>query len=124
MNNNIGSGDVLHKSVVCSVSSSLTSDDFIRLQSGWKGGCVFSTHDSVLADNWLNLHYEHECLMKLRANDIGGPIASMLSVDAPALTIFGPMSTQIIELASRLAELSDFPVIIRPASEDPSASFK
>jgi hypothetical protein len=48
----------------------------------------------------------------------------MLSVDAPALTIFGSMSPQIIQTASQLAELSGFPVTIRPAKEDPSASVK
>ena len=124
MNDTIGSGDCLTQSIVCSVSPSLTSNDFIRLQNEWKGGCVFSVHDAVLADNLLNRNYEHECLVNLRANDIGGPIASMLSVDAPALTIFGSMSPRVIEMAKQLAELSSFPVTIRPATEDPSASFE
>jgi hypothetical protein len=44
----------------------------------------------------------------------------MLSVDSPALTIFGLMSSQVIEMADELAKLSGFPVIIRPATEDPS----
>jgi hypothetical protein len=90
------------------------------MDSQWKGGCIFSIHDSAQADDWLNDHYEHECLVNLRANDIGGPVASMLSVDTQALTIFGSISSQIIEMASDLAKLSGFPVVIRPAMEDPS----
>jgi hypothetical protein len=48
----------------------------------------------------------------------------MLSVNAPALTIFGSMSPKMMELADELAKLSNFPVIIRPVAEDPSAHFK
>ena len=48
----------------------------------------------------------------------------MLSVDAPALTIFGPMSEQIIEKADALAKNSGFPVIIRPAAEEPFVTFE
>lgn len=81
-------------------------------------------HDSTSADDWLDRHYDHECLVTLRANKIGGPVASMLSVDMPALTIFGPMSSQVIHMADKLARLSDFPVTIRPVMEDPSTYFK
>jgi hypothetical protein len=77
-----------------------------------------------LADEWLNHHYEDIFLVNLRANKIGGPVASMLSVNASALTIFGPISPQIINAVFVLAQLSGFPVMIRPTTEDPSASFK
>jgi hypothetical protein len=103
---------------VPSVSPPL-SDNFAALQSQWEGGCVLSVHDSGLADDWLDRHYEHECIVNIRKNGIGGPIASMLSIDAPALTIFGSMSSQIIEMAGELAKLSGFPVTIRPVTEDP-----
>ena len=63
-------------------------------------------------------------LVHLHANDIGGPIASMLSVDAPVLTIFAPLSSQMIGIADGLAQLSGFLVIIRPMTEDPSAHFE
>jgi hypothetical protein len=105
-------------------SPPLTSDDFNRLQSQWKGGCILSVHDSTLADDWLDCHYDHEYLVDLRENGIGGPVASMLSVDTPALTIFGSMSTQIVEMASELAQISGFPVIIRPLMDDPSTHSK
>jgi hypothetical protein len=51
---------------------------------------------------------------------VGGPVASMLSVKSPALTIFGAMSVELIQMANELAELSGFPVIVRPLEEDPS----
>jgi hypothetical protein len=48
----------------------------------------------------------------------------MLSVDAPALSIFGLISPQVIDMAGELAKLSGFPVMIRPATEDPSPTFE
>jgi hypothetical protein len=102
----------------------LTSDDFNRIQSQWEGGCVFSVHDSGLADDWLDRYYGHEFLRNLRTNEIGGPVASMLSVDAPGLTIFGSISSELIEMADGLAKLSGFPVMIRPTTEDPSICFE
>ncbi|KIM73277.1 hypothetical protein PILCRDRAFT_731139 [Piloderma croceum F 1598] len=102
----------------------LALDDSVQLQSQWHGGCILSVHDSGLADDWLYNHYKHEFLVQIRTNNIGGPVASMLSVDVPALTIFAPMSSQIIEMANGLSQLSSFPVIIRPTTEDPSAYFK
>ena len=85
---------------------------------------MLSVHDSGLADDWLNHHYEHECLVHLRANDIGGPVASMLSIDTPALTIFGLMSARLVEMADELAQLSGFPVMIRPVTEEPAVHSK
>ena len=118
------SGEPLCKAFVFSVSPPLTSDDIAQLQGKWDGGCIFSVHDSSVADDWLYDHYEHECLVNLRANKIGGPIPSMFSVDAPALSIFGSMSSKIIEMARELAKLSGFPVTIRPVTEYPSVLFK
>jgi hypothetical protein len=100
------------------------SDDLVHMQTDRKGGCMLSVHDSCPADDWLNQNYEHDLKEHLRSNEIGGPVASMLSVDRPALTIFGSMSSQIIDLADKLAGLSGFPTIIRPVAEDPSAYFR
>jgi hypothetical protein len=77
-----------------------------------------------LAEQWLDQYYDHDCLQKLRTRGIQGPIPSMLSFDAPALTIFGLMSPQIINIADELANLSGFPIVIRPVMEDPSAPLK
>jgi hypothetical protein len=80
-------------------------------------------HDSNLVDTWIDLNYEHQFLVLLREKSVGGPLASMLSVESPALTIFGAMSTELIRMANELAELSGFPVIVRPLEEDPSPHF-
>jgi hypothetical protein len=45
----------------------------------------------------------------------------MLSIDTPALTIFGLMSPQLVEMAAKLAQLSGFPVMIRPVTEELSS---
>ena len=84
--------------------------------------CI-SVHDSSLADDWLDYHYKHKCLVNLHKNEIGGLIPSMLSLDALALMIFGSMSLQIIKMVDELAKLSGFPVKIRPVTEDPSITF-
>ena len=99
-------------------------DDFTRLKSQWSGGCILSVHDSVLADAWIDTNYEHKCLVALREHNIGGPVASMLSVELPALAIFGTISIPLIQIADELAELSGFLVMVRPLSEDPSHHFK
>ena len=47
----------------------------------------------------------------------------MLSVDSPALTIFGQMGALLIDVAKELAKISRFPVIVRRLEEDPSLLF-
>jgi hypothetical protein len=52
---------------------------------------------------------------------IKGPVACMLAYDTPALCLFGETSSDMmVGMARELAELSAFPVIIRPLSEYPS----
>lgn len=81
-------------------------------------------YDSDLADAWIDKHYNHELLVLLRKANIGGPIASMLSVQSEALVIFGSMTTHLIRMGNELSELSGFPVIMRPFEDDPSPRFK
>jgi hypothetical protein len=81
-------------------------------------------HDSDLADAWITENYNNEMLVLLHETDIGGPIASMLSVYSVALAIFGTMSASLLDIANMLAELSGFPVIVRPLEEDPSLCFR
>ena len=83
-----------------------------------------SVHDSDLADIWIDENYDHEVLILLREKKICGPIASLLSVGSPALTIFGVMSIYLIRTAEVLATISGFPVIVRPLDEDPSPRFR
>lgn len=85
---------------------------------------MLSAHDSGCADTWIDANYDQKCIVALRENNIGGPIASMLSVKSAALVIFGTISALLINMAEELAELSGFPVVIRPFGEDPSRSFK
>lgn len=76
-------------------------------------------YDSGAADGWIDANYDHQCLVALRENNIRGPIASMLSVESAALTIFGTISMPVIQMANQLAELSGFPVMIKPLGEYP-----
>ena len=81
-------------------------------------------HDSSFVDSWIDNNYDHPLLTLLRDKGIGGPIASMISFELPGLAIFGAMSVQLIQIANELAELSAFPVIVRPLEEDPSPYFR
>ena len=85
---------------------------------------MVSVYDSNLADSWIDNNFDHQFLTLLSDKGIGGPIASMLSFELPALAIFGAMSLQLIQMANELAELSAFPVIVRPLEEDPSLYFR
>jgi hypothetical protein len=83
-----------------------------------------SVFDSDSADTWIDENYDEEILILLRDKHIGGPIASMLSIDSAALTIFGTLSANLLQTAQALADLSSFPVVIRPLEEDPSPRFR
>jgi len=87
----------------------------------WNGGCVVLVWDSQLADTWIDKNYDHTLLVQIRKRKIGGPIASMLSVNLPALAIFGMMSVSLIKVAEALANLSGFPVMVRPLNAYPSS---
>ena len=76
-------------------------------------------YDSNEADEWIDKNYDCELLVSLQKQDIGGPLACMLSFAATALTIFGTISSDLIVAADQLAQFSGFPVIIRPRDEDP-----
>jgi hypothetical protein len=77
-----------------------------------------------MADAWINANYDHKCVVTLREHNIGGPVASMLSVASAALVIFGAVSVALLQMAEELADVSNFPVIIRPLAEDPSSRFR
>ena len=90
------------------------------LDHTWNGSCILSVWDSDLADTWVDENYDKPLLVLIPKQHIGGPIPSMLSVDSPALTIFGKMSVYLIRVAEKLANFSGFPVIVRSFEEDPS----
>jgi hypothetical protein len=100
-------------------------DDFTLLSSQWNsGGCVLSVYDSDFADTWIDVHYDHALLVKLRQQGVGGPVAMMLSVESEALAIFGETSARLVHLADELADISGFPVVVRPLGDDPHPRFK
>lgn len=85
---------------------------------------MVSVYDSELADSWIDDNHDHPLLTLLHKSGIGGPIASILSFDLPALAIFGTMSVQLIQMANELADLAAFPVIVRPVEENPFPLFR
>ena len=85
---------------------------------------MLSVWDSGSADAWIDENYDHKLLVLLRDANIGGPVASMLSIQSAALAIFGPLSMSLIQTADALAELSGLPVIVRPPEEDPYLHFR
>lgn len=80
-------------------STTLSPDDLTCLEAQWDGGCVLSAHDSDYADAWIDANYDQKCIVALCENSIGGPIASMLSVESAALAIFGTISASLIQMA-------------------------
>ncbi|KAJ7794118.1 hypothetical protein B0H14DRAFT_2622183 [Mycena olivaceomarginata] len=84
------------------------------------GGKQFSVHSPHTALSWLEAHYEDALLDAIRARGLGGPIAAMLTPDAPALVIFGSiLDNCALEAARLLADLSRLTVIIRPFADSP-----
>ena len=77
-------------------------------------------YDSERAQVWVEENYDHELLINLRQAGISGPLPSILSINSAALSIFGPLNIlPLVQIAEELAELSGFPVIIRPLKDAP-----
>ncbi|KAJ7455766.1 hypothetical protein FB451DRAFT_1277381 [Mycena latifolia] len=89
-----------------------------------EGGHTMSTHTSAKAVNWVERHYETDLLETIRTAGIGGPIATMLSPNTPALALFGSiLDDHVLELAKALSNASAFVVMVRPAEHDPLPKF-
>jgi hypothetical protein len=85
------------------------------------GQIAIDVYDSLAANQWIEYNYTHPLLECLREKgNIGGPVACMLTFDEAALCIFGEASTSTLKLVQRLADLSKFSVILRPAIECPT----
>ncbi|KAJ6470325.1 hypothetical protein C8R45DRAFT_422669 [Mycena sanguinolenta] len=88
------------------------------------GGSWSSIHRSVEAENWVERNYNSTLLKSLRSVGLGGPIATMLCAEIPALAIFGSiLDNRVCELAQTLSHLSALPVMIRPVADDPVMIF-
>ncbi|KAJ7231944.1 hypothetical protein C8J57DRAFT_178077 [Mycena rebaudengoi] len=84
------------------------------------GGTISSVHSPDKAILWVEAHYEDQLLKSMRSHGIGGPIASMLSSDIPALAIFGSfLEKSVVQAAQLLADSSRIMVMLRPITDDP-----
>ncbi|KAF8171557.1 hypothetical protein K438DRAFT_191867 [Mycena galopus ATCC 62051] len=69
-----------------------------------------------MEDNW-----DSSLLNYIRTSGCGGPFAWMLSPTKPALANFGRYNESVVvNMAQNLAEASGFPVVIRPATDNPA----
>ncbi|KAF7372799.1 putative nwd2 protein [Mycena sanguinolenta] len=88
------------------------------------GGTCSSIHRSMEAQNWVEQNYDGTLLKSLRSVGLGGPIATMLSTEIPALAIFGSiLDDRVLRLAQTLSHVSKRPVMIRPPSDNPVTMF-
>ncbi|KAJ7467450.1 hypothetical protein B0H11DRAFT_2284397 [Mycena galericulata] len=88
------------------------------------GGNSSSVHRPGEAENWVEDHYDAALLESIRSLGVGGPIATMLSPEIPALAIFGSiLDRPVLELAQTLSDASKFPVMVRPIEDDPVPMF-
>jgi hypothetical protein len=88
------------------------------------GGCATSIYRSVEAENWVEQNHDTALLKSIRSVGLGGPLATMVSLDMPALAIFGSaLDDRVLELAKTLSEVSTFAVMVRSAADDPLVKF-
>ncbi|KAJ7231313.1 hypothetical protein C8J57DRAFT_1385202 [Mycena rebaudengoi] len=88
-------------------------------------GTISSVHSPDKAVPWVEAHYGDPILKSMRTAGIGGPIASMLSPDIPALAIFGSfLEKSVVRAAQLLADSSRFMVMLRPITDDPVAKWE
>ncbi|KAJ7253218.1 hypothetical protein C8J57DRAFT_630639 [Mycena rebaudengoi] len=107
-------------------TAALRSEDVQILEREFPhGGTISSVHSPDTAVHWVEAHYDDPLLKSMRICSIGGPIASMLSPDIPALAIFGSVVEEsVVQAAQLLADASRFMVILRPITEDPCLKWK
>ncbi|KAF7341910.1 Protein cps3 [Mycena sanguinolenta] len=99
---------------------SFTTNDLTGVQGhlGLRG--LVSVHDSEEAASWVENHWDDDLLTTFQNDGWSGPVSCMLSPEEPALAIFGSYENpRIVDMAQSLAEVSGFPVIIRPACDNP-----
>ncbi|KAJ7443902.1 hypothetical protein B0H11DRAFT_452370 [Mycena galericulata] len=88
------------------------------------GGNFCSTHRSVDAEYWVEQHHDSVLLKSMRSVGLGGPLATMVSPEMPALAIFGSiLDDRVLELAQTLSDVSTFAVMVRPIEGNPVPRF-
>lgn len=76
------------------------------------------------AEDWIETHYNDPLLVSLRSDGLGGPVATMLSPETPAVAIFGAVLDPMVrDKAKKLSDMSGFPVMVRPGVENPIFQF-
>jgi hypothetical protein len=80
---------------------------------------ALDVYDSLVADQWIEKNYSHPSVECLLVHNIQGPIACMLRFNEAALCIFGEISVKTLKLAQDLADISHFPVLVRPHTDCP-----
>ncbi|KAJ7241971.1 hypothetical protein C8J57DRAFT_1726395 [Mycena rebaudengoi] len=102
-------------------TAALRQEDVDVLENEFpNGGILSSVHSPDEAVLWVETHYTDPLLESIRSHGIGGPIASMLSPDIPALVIFGSfLEKSVVQAAQLLANGSRLMVMLRPAIDCP-----
>ncbi|KAJ7835962.1 hypothetical protein B0H13DRAFT_192593 [Mycena leptocephala] len=102
--------------------NSFTPKDLTCIQANFSiGGCLMSIHEPAEAASWMEDNWDNPLLTLIRNNGCGGPFAWMLSPTKPALVIFGCHNEPIVvNMVQSLANLSGFPVVIRPSDDNPA----
>ncbi|KAJ6506738.1 hypothetical protein C8R45DRAFT_1175917 [Mycena sanguinolenta] len=105
------------------LAESFRTNDLACFQGNLGLGSLVSVYDSAEAASWIKDHWDSDLLTSIRHGGWGGPLPCMLSPQEPALAIFGSYENPtIVNMAQSLAEHSGFPVVIRPACDDPTST--
>ncbi|KAJ7136613.1 hypothetical protein C8R44DRAFT_948151 [Mycena epipterygia] len=101
--------------------SSLSTDNIVRLQPNLgMGGCLISVHEPVAAAAWIENNWGDPLLTSIQESGCCGPVPFMLFPTKPALALFGVFDDPFLASAAEsLAELSGFPVVVRPIGDNP-----
>jgi hypothetical protein len=83
--------------------------------------CSMSVHEPGDAVSWVEDNWDSDLLTSIRNSNCGGPLPWMLSPEEPSLAIFGCYrNPTVVDMAQSLAELSGFPIVIRPSGDNPA----
>ncbi|KAJ7231365.1 hypothetical protein C8J57DRAFT_182086 [Mycena rebaudengoi] len=107
-------------------STAVRPEDVLFLENHVaSGGSATSIHSPIEAETWVEHNYDTALLRSMRSAGLGGPMATMLSTDTPALAIFGSaLDIYVLDLAKTLSDLSMLPVMIHPVADDPLVKFE
>ncbi|KAJ7266619.1 kinase-like domain-containing protein, partial [Mycena rebaudengoi] len=103
--------------------ASFTANDLTAIQTSLSTrniSCLMSVHEPGDAVSWIEENWNSDLLDSIRNSDCGGPLPWMLSPEESSLAIFGSYrNPTVVGKAQALAELSGFPVVIRPPGDNP-----